>query len=136
MLPITLLAATKLAGLLKASAALEANVNELAAANQTTVPIIPSTQVFVSSAPVGAADLQPELAYPRVNVFAARLKNNQAERFRSVSGSVFGCRRDCRNQRLAGTGRPVDSFLCRSSLYNPAGEPRRLGRRFVLFRRL
>ena len=88
MLPITLLAPTKLAGLLKASAALEANVNELAAANQTTVPIIPSTQVFVSSAPVGIADLQPELAYPRVNVFAARLKNNQAERFRSVSGSV------------------------------------------------
>jgi hypothetical protein len=88
MYPITISSAQYLVDLLTAGAAIEAGVNSLAAENGIAVPVIPASQVYVSSAPAGLADLQQELGYPRVSVYSSRLKNSQIEKFRSISGSV------------------------------------------------
>ena len=52
MLPITLLAAQKLADLLTTGAAIEAAVTALATDNGVVVPILPASQVYVSFSPV------------------------------------------------------------------------------------
>lgn len=88
MLPITLLAAQKMADLLTAAAAIETEVNSLSADNGVTLPILPASQVYVSSSPVTMAELLEELAYPRVSVFSSKLVNSQVEKFRSLSGTV------------------------------------------------
>lgn len=88
MLPITLLAAQKLADLLTTGAAIEAAVTALATDNGVVVPILPASQVYVSSSPVTMAELLEELAYPKVSVFSSKLINSQVEKFRSLSGSI------------------------------------------------
>lgn len=88
MLPITILAARKLADLLANSSALETQITSMSAASGMTIPLITADQVFVSSAPAGMADLQQELGYPRISIFSTKLKNTQVERFRSLSGAV------------------------------------------------
>ena len=50
--------------------------------------MIAASQVFLSSAPAGMAELQQELGYPRISVFSAKIKNTQLEKFRSLSGTA------------------------------------------------
>lgn len=88
MLPITISSAQNLVSLLSTGAAIETEVTALASESGIAVPVIPASQVYVSSAPAGLADLQQELGYPRVSVYSSKLKNTQIEKFRSISGSV------------------------------------------------
>jgi hypothetical protein len=88
MLPTTILAAQKLAALLTASSAIEDQISSMAAESGIDIPVIAASQVFLSSAPAGMAELQQELGYPRISVFSAKVKNTQLEKFRSLSGTV------------------------------------------------
>jgi hypothetical protein len=86
MAPITLLAAQNVASLFTASSGLEAELSALAAESNLDIPLIPNSQIYVSSAPASMADLQQELGFPRVSVYSSRLQNMQLEKFRSLSG--------------------------------------------------
>ena len=88
MLPLTLLAAQKLSGLLTNASALQQAVDDLANACGVNVPTITSAQVVLSSASADIADLNLQLTYPRICVYSSALKNAQTEKFRSFSGSV------------------------------------------------
>ena len=88
MIPLTLLAAQKLSGLLTNASALQQAVGNLASACGMDVPPIPSAQVVLSSASVDIADMNLQLTYPRICVYSSALKNAQTEKFRSFSGSV------------------------------------------------
>ncbi len=88
MLPVTLLAAQSVAALLTASTGVSAEIQELAVESQLAIPAIPSNQIYLSSAPASAADLQQELGYPRISIFSSKVKNTQVEKFRSFSGSA------------------------------------------------
>ena len=86
MLPVTLLAAQNLATLLAASSGGETEVDALALESNIEIPPIPSSQIYVSSAPAFMADSQQEIGYPRISVFSSKVKNTQTEKFRSLSG--------------------------------------------------
>ena len=88
MIPLTLLAAQKLSGLLTNANTLQQTVSDLASACSVNVPPITSAQVIMSSASADVADMNLQLTYPRVCVYSSALKNTQAEKFRSFSGSV------------------------------------------------
>lgn len=88
MLPTSILAAKKLAALLTNASAIQGEISSISAESGIEVPVIPASQVYLSSAPAGMAELQQELGYPRVSVFSTRVKNTQVEKFRSLSGSV------------------------------------------------
>lgn len=88
MPPLTILTAQTLVTLLTADAAIESEVNTIAADSGTSVPVIPSSQVYLSSAPAAMADLQQPLGYPRITIYSAKVSNTQIEKFRTLSGSV------------------------------------------------
>jgi hypothetical protein len=88
MLPLTILAAQKFADLLTNSNNLEGEVTRIASLAVRSVPALPATQVFVTSTSTTMADLQQQLGYPRVAVFSNRVRNQQIEKFRSLSGVV------------------------------------------------
>jgi hypothetical protein len=88
MLPLTILAAQKLSGLLTNGDALQQQLSNLASVCNVNVPVIPSAQVTLSSASPDTADLKLQLTYPRICLYSSGLKNTQAEKFRSFSGSV------------------------------------------------
>lgn len=89
MLPLTLLAAKKLSGLLTNANALQQAVSDLASACSVNVPPITSAQVLLSSATADVADMDLQLTYPRICVYSSALKNAQTEKFRSFSGSAI-----------------------------------------------
>ena len=88
MLPLTLLAARKLAGLLTANDLLAQTITSLAQEAGITIPIISSDQVVVSSAARELGDREIEFNYPRVCVYSSQMKNTQEEKFRSFSGGI------------------------------------------------
>ncbi len=88
MVPLTLLAAQKVSGLLTNSNALQQAVAALASACSVNVPTITSAQVVMSSASTDLGDLNLQLDYPRICIYSSAVKNTQIEKFRSFSGSV------------------------------------------------
>ena len=88
MLPLTLLAARKLAGLLTTNDLLAQAITSLAQEAGITIPIISSDQVVVSSAARELGDREIEFNYPRVCVYSSQMKNTQEEKFRSFSGGI------------------------------------------------
>jgi len=88
MTPITLQVAQKIATLFTNNSAIETEVNSVAAASPYTVPVIPASQVYLNSTPVKMADMQQQLAYPRISVFCSRFVNQHREKFRSLSGTL------------------------------------------------
>lgn len=88
MLPLTMQAAQKFADLLTSSSGIETELNLVASLGGRSIPVLPSTQVFVTSTSTSMADVQQQLGYPRVTVFSNRFRNQQIEKFRSVSGVV------------------------------------------------
>ncbi len=88
MPPLTLLAARKVAGLLTAGNAIRQQILQLAAEANILIPTIEVGQVLLSSAPPGLADKNMEFAYPRICIYSGSVKNTQAEKFRSFSGTV------------------------------------------------
>ena len=88
MLPLTLQAARKLSDLLLNNNALQQQVNELSSACNANVPAIAAAQVVLNSANADTADMDLQLTYPRICLYSSGLKNTQAEKFRSFSGTV------------------------------------------------
>ena len=88
MLPLTLLAASKLAGLLTTNDLLAQTITSLAQEAGITMPVISSDQVVISSAARELGDREIEFNYPRVCVYSSQIKNTQEEKFRSFSGGV------------------------------------------------
>jgi hypothetical protein len=87
-MPLTILTAQYLVALLTTAAAIETEVSSLSAESGIAVPIIPATQVYLSSAPAAMADLQQQLGYPRITVYSSKVSNTQIEKFRTLSGTV------------------------------------------------
>lgn len=88
MTPLTLLVPQQAAALLIAGDLLASEITQLAAAAGLSIPVIPSTQVLVTSVPLQIGDMNLELTYPRVCLYTSGLKNNHGEKFRSLSGLV------------------------------------------------
>ena len=88
MLPLTLLAASKVAGLLTTNDLLAQTITSLAQEAGITIPVISSDQVVVSSAARELGDREIEFNYPRVCVYSSQMKNTQEEKFRSFSGGI------------------------------------------------
>ena len=88
MLPLTLLAARKFAGLLTTNDLLAQTITSLAQEARITIPVISSDQVAISSAARELGDREIEFNYPRVCVYSSQVKNTQEEKFRSFSGGI------------------------------------------------
>ncbi len=88
MLPLTLLAPQKLLTLLTNGNALGQQISAIEASCNITLPLITSGQVILSSASPDIGDKNMQLAYPRVCLYSAGVKNTQFEKFRSLSGTV------------------------------------------------
>ena len=88
MLPLTLIAAQKLATLLTDGGALQTQISAIAALANKDIPTIDSTQVVISSVAPDLADKDVQLSYPRVCLYSNVVKNAQTEKFRSFSGAV------------------------------------------------
>ncbi len=88
MLPLTLLVAQKLSSLLTTNNALAQQIASIAESCNVELPLIPATQVVLSSAAPDIGDKDVQLTYPRVCLFSAGVRNTQHEKFRSLSGTV------------------------------------------------
>jgi len=88
MLPLTLMAANKVLNLLTVSDALSTTISLNAAASGMEVPALGTGQIFGSFISPDIADLNLDLTYPRVCVYASHVANNQREKFRRFSGVV------------------------------------------------
>jgi hypothetical protein len=88
MLPLTLIAAQKVASLLTNDEALQSQISTIAAVANINVPVIDSSQVVISSVAPDLADKDVQLSYPRVCIYSNVVKNAQTEKFRSFSGAV------------------------------------------------
>ncbi len=88
MLPLTILAAQKLANILIARDALQEQIAEIAASCNVSVPAITSAQILLSSASADIGDKNIQLTYPRVCLYSGAVKNLQTEKFRTLSGTV------------------------------------------------
>ena len=88
MLPLTILAAQKLANLLTTQNALQQEIGNLATSTNVLIPSIPPGQVVLSAALPEMGDKDLQLTYPRVCLYSAVMKNSQVEKFRSLSGTV------------------------------------------------
>ena len=86
MYPITIQAASQAQSLL--GQALASQIAALAAAANVAVPAIEPQQVVLSSASPDIGDKDVQMTYPRVCLYSAGLKNTQAEKFRTFSGSM------------------------------------------------
>lgn len=88
MLPITILAASQARNLLIADGALAQQIQTLASVASVLVPTIAPSQIVLSSASPDIGDKDVQLTYPRVCLYSTGFKNTQAEKFRSVSGTL------------------------------------------------
>lgn len=88
MAPLTILSSQTLVTLLTQGSAIESAVSTLGAGSGVAVPVIPTSQVYLSSAPAAMADFQQQLGYPRITVYSAKVSNTQVEKFRTLSGTV------------------------------------------------
>ncbi len=89
MLPLTILATQKVSDLLTNESALQQEIAAIAGSCNTNVPAIESTQIILSSASQDINDRDMQLTYPRICIYSSGLKNTQAEKFRSLSGSLM-----------------------------------------------
>lgn len=88
MLPLSLLAAQKMANLLTNTNLLTTQISQIAADNSVNIPAIAPTQVFLSSATPDIGDLRAQMTYPRVCIYSDTIKNTKIEKYRSLSGTV------------------------------------------------
>lgn len=88
MLPLTLLAASKLADVLSAESALSNAIAAAGRENNLNVPTIGPHQILLSSAGPDLADMVNQFSYPRICLYSGGVRNNHIEKFRSLSGSI------------------------------------------------
>jgi hypothetical protein len=88
MLPLTLMAAQKVANLLTINGAIQQQIAAIGQSCHLVVPPIPASQVVVTSAGPAIGDLDAQLTYPRVCIYSAGFRNSHIEKFRAVSGTI------------------------------------------------
>jgi hypothetical protein len=88
VLPLTLLAPQKLLNLLVNGNALSQQISAFENSSQVNLPVISSGQIVLSSANPDIGDKDLQLAYPRISLYSAAVKNTQFEKFRSLSGAI------------------------------------------------
>ncbi len=88
MLPLTMLAAEKVSALLTNGNALTLQISAIANSSNRNVPIIPASQIVLTSATPEMGDKNLQFTYPRVCLYSTGLKNTHTEKFRSLSGTV------------------------------------------------
>lgn len=88
MIPLTMVAASKLSALLTTNAALSQAVTNTAGQAGVLVALLDASQITLSSASPDLDDHNLMLSYPRLCIYAAQVKNGQREKFRSFSGNV------------------------------------------------
>jgi len=88
VLPITILAAQKLADMLVEGNALQQAILTLGSACSVNVPPIPTSQILLATAGADLADRNGQFSYPRILLYSDGMKNSQNEKFRSLSGTV------------------------------------------------
>jgi hypothetical protein len=89
MLPLTLLAASKVSSLLTDNNALQQAVSALGSLYGVTLPAIAASDIVVSSLGQDLADQNAQLSFPRVCSYTTQVKNTQSMKFRSFSGSAL-----------------------------------------------
>ncbi len=88
MLPLTLLATNKLLNLLTVNDALSKAISSNAASSGVDVTPLGTQQIISSYVNPDMGDLNLQLTYPRVCIYASQVANNQREKFRAFSGTV------------------------------------------------
>jgi hypothetical protein len=88
MFPLTLAATDKMLKLLIANNALTQAINSNAAAAGVVLASLDPTQIIGSFMKAEIGDLDLELTYPRVCIYASQVTNSQREKFRSFSGVI------------------------------------------------
>ena len=88
MLPLTLLATNKLLNLLTATNALSQAIQTSAESAGQEIAPLNSAQIIGSYVGPDMGDLDLQLTYPRVCLYAIQVANNQREKFRAFSGVV------------------------------------------------
>ncbi|MFL6465527.1 MAG: hypothetical protein ACJ73N_14095 [Bryobacteraceae bacterium] len=88
MLPLTMLTAQKVSDLFTKGSALQQEITALNKFCNANVPPIDVTQIILSSASQDMSDRDIQSTYPRICLYSAGIKNTQAEKFRSLSGSL------------------------------------------------
>jgi hypothetical protein len=88
MLPLTLLAPEKMVKLLTTNSALQIAVNTIASETGVVLPPIAPSQILVTAISPDLADKNAQLTYPRVCLYCTQVKNTQAQKFRTFSGTV------------------------------------------------
>jgi len=88
MLPMTLLATNKLLNLLKANHALSRTIHSNAVSAGVDIAPLHTSQIVGSSVRQDMGDLDLQLTYPRVCIYASQATNIQREKFRAFSGVV------------------------------------------------
>jgi hypothetical protein len=88
MLPLTMLVAQKFANLLASNNALPQQITATAQSCNLTIPLITAGQIVLTAASPDIGDMDVQLTYPRVCLYSTGLKNNQTEKFRTLSGSA------------------------------------------------
>ena len=88
MLPLTLLATNKLLNLLTVNDALSQAISSNAAASGVDVMPLSTEQIIGSYVNPDMGDLNLQMTYPRICLYAGQVTNNQREKFRAFSGVV------------------------------------------------
>jgi hypothetical protein len=88
MLPLTLLAASKVLALLTTDNILQQTVSALATQFNVDLPAISASDIVVSPAGQVLSENNAQLSFPRVCIYSTQVKNNQNMKFRSFSGTV------------------------------------------------
>jgi hypothetical protein len=88
MLPLSILAVQKASDLFAKGTALQEEISVLSWSCNINLPPIEAAQIILSSASQDMSDRAIQLAYPRICLYGAEIKNAQVEKFRSLSGSL------------------------------------------------
>lgn len=88
MTPLTLQVAQAVAEILNSQSALQNAIANVQLSDSIALPMIPPTQVILSSASSAMTDLRQQIGYPRVSIYVPRVANTLLEKFRSLSGTV------------------------------------------------
>lgn len=126
MLPLTLLATNKLLNLLTVNDALSKAISSNAASSGVDVTPLGTQQIISSYVNPDMGDLNLQLTYPRVCIYASQVANNQREKFRAFSGTVSVTADVWSSASLAARGDGT-ALLYRRDCRDSSGELRRLG---------
>lgn len=88
MTPLTIEIPQRITQMLTASGGLTAWIENVQVSSGFALPMIPASQILVSSAGGDLLDKVEQIPYPRISAFTAKLDNTLREKFCSFSGTA------------------------------------------------